>query len=71
LLLGRELDLGVVRSTVFHDSAVEYVATGREVATAWFFRWLQRVAGRPKDPASDPVSRGPIPPPDAEEPGAE
>lgn len=67
LLLGRELDLGVVRSTVFHDSAVEYVATGREVATAWFFRWLQRVTGRPKDPAS----RGPIPPPDAEEPGAE
>ena len=42
LLLGRELDLLVVRATLFHDSAVEYVATGREVATAWIFRQVQR-----------------------------
>ncbi|WP_122261967.1 potassium channel protein [Ornithinimicrobium cerasi] len=42
LLLGREADLLVVRSTLFHDSAVEYVATGREVATAWIFRQVQR-----------------------------
>jgi hypothetical protein len=42
LLLGREQDLLVVRSTLFHDSAVEYVATGREVATAWVIRQVQR-----------------------------
>lgn len=41
LLLGREEDLAVVRSTCFHDSEVEYVATGREIATAWVFRRLQ------------------------------
>lgn len=42
LLLGREQDLLVARATLFHDSAVEYVATGREVATAWIFRRVQR-----------------------------
>lgn len=41
LLLGREQDLMVARTTLFHDSAVEYVATGREVATAWVVRQLQ------------------------------
>ena len=41
LLLGREQDLEVVRATLFHDSAVEYVAPGRAVATAWAFRQLQ------------------------------
>ncbi|WP_134772117.1 potassium channel protein [Ornithinimicrobium flavum] len=41
LLLGREDDLAVLQSTLFHDSAVEYVATGRDVATAWVFRQLQ------------------------------
>ena len=41
LLLGRELDLLVAQSTLFHDSAVEYVATGREVATAWVVRQVQ------------------------------
>jgi Trk K+ transport system NAD-binding subunit len=41
LLLGREEDLAVLQSTLFHDSAVEYVATGRDVATAWVFRQLQ------------------------------
>jgi hypothetical protein len=46
LLLGRDEDLQVVRATVFHDSAVEYVVTGREVATAWFFRVVQRVRWR-------------------------
>ena len=42
LLLGKERDLQVVQSTVFYDSAVEYVVTGREVATAWVFRQVQR-----------------------------
>ncbi|WP_237770170.1 hypothetical protein [Ornithinimicrobium sp. CNJ-824] len=47
LLLGKEQDLALVRSTVFHDAAVEYVATGREVPTAWVFRvWQKRVARR-------------------------
>lgn len=49
LLLGRDEDLQVVRATVFHDSAVEYVVTGREVATAWFFRVVQRVRWRLRD----------------------
>jgi Trk K+ transport system NAD-binding subunit len=42
LLLGREGDLDLIASTLFNDSAVEYIATGREVATAWVFRRLQR-----------------------------
>lgn len=42
LLLGQERDLEMVRATLFHDSSVEYVATGREVATAWVFRHVQR-----------------------------
>lgn len=42
LLLGKERDLHMVQSTVFYDSAVEYVVTGREVATAWFFRQVQK-----------------------------
>jgi Trk K+ transport system NAD-binding subunit len=42
LFLGREQDLLVARATLFHDSAVEYVVTGREVATAWIFRQVQR-----------------------------
>ena len=46
LLLGRERDLHIVQSTVFYDSAVEYVVTGREVATAWVFRQLQRWSWR-------------------------
>jgi voltage-gated potassium channel len=55
LFLGRELDLAVVRSTVFQDSSVEYVVTGREVATAWVFRQLQRLTGRPKHPDLPPT----------------
>lgn len=41
LFLGRDDDLDLISATLFHDSAVEYVATGREVATAWVFRRLQ------------------------------
>jgi voltage-gated potassium channel len=41
LLLGREHDLDLVAAALFNDSAVEYLATGREVATAWVFRRLQ------------------------------
>ncbi len=41
LLLGREQDLGVAQETLFHDSMVEYVVTGREVATSWVVRQLQ------------------------------
>lgn len=42
LLLGREHDLALLSSTIFQDSSIEYVATGREVATAWVFRQVQR-----------------------------
>ncbi|MDO5739292.1 MAG: NAD-binding protein [Ornithinimicrobium sp.] len=42
LLLGQEQDLDIAESIVFHDSAVEYVVTGREVATAWAFRQVQK-----------------------------
>lgn len=42
LLLGQGEDLDLIAGTLFNDSAVEYVATGREVATAWAFRRLQR-----------------------------
>lgn len=42
LLLGREHDLGLVQATLFHDSAIEYVAAGRDVATAWVFREVQK-----------------------------
>ncbi len=41
LLLGREQDLGVAQETLFHDAMVEYVVTGREVATSWVVRQLQ------------------------------
>lgn len=41
LLLGRDDDLDLISATGFHDAAIEYVATGREVATAWVFRTLQ------------------------------
>lgn len=42
LLLGQGGDLDLITSTLFNDSAVEYIATGRDVATAWVFRRLQR-----------------------------
>ncbi|MFK5645893.1 NAD-binding protein [Ornithinimicrobium sp. LYQ121] len=51
LFLGREEDLQVMRATLFHDSAVEYVVTGREVATAWVFRVVQRIRWRLRDRA--------------------
>lgn len=57
LFLGREPDLSVVLATGFQDAAVEYVATGRQVATAWFFRQVQRWSGRPHDPEQ----RQPVP----------
>lgn len=41
LLLGKDQDLQVVQSTLFHDASVEYVSTGREVATGWVVRQLQ------------------------------
>ena len=41
LLLGRDQDLRVAQETVFHDAMVEYVVTGREVATSWVVRQLQ------------------------------
>ena len=56
LLLGREEDLAVLQSTLFHDSAVEYVATGREVATAWAFRALQKWRWR-RQGSRSPLSR--------------
>lgn len=58
LLLGREQDLEVVRATLFHDSAVEYVATGRAVATAWAFRQLQTWRWRRKGHYSKLPPRG-------------
>lgn len=41
LMLGRDEDLSILHGTVFHDADVEYVTTGREVATAWIFRQAQ------------------------------
>ncbi|WP_131103279.1 potassium channel protein [Ornithinimicrobium sufpigmenti] len=66
LLLGREADLDLIASTLFNDSAVEYVATGREVATAWIFRHLQRWSwsrrGRHSRLSDAPEHRPPFPP---------
>ncbi|MGD8149980.1 NAD-binding protein [Ornithinimicrobium sp. Y1694] len=64
LLLGKEQDLQVVRETLFHDAALEYVITGRRVATAWIFRVLQRRAwaksGGPGDGAGPGGGAGPV-----------
>lgn len=42
LLLGQEDDVAEVHDTCFQDPQVEYVATGRQVATGWLFRTMQR-----------------------------
>lgn len=42
LLLGREEDLALIAAALVNDSAIEYLTTGRELATAWIFRRFQR-----------------------------
>lgn len=46
LLLGRDQDLGLAQETLFHDAAIEYLVTGREVATSWVVRQLQEYRHR-------------------------
>lgn len=55
LLLGRDQDLQVAQETLFHDSMVEYVVTGQEVATSWVVRQLQQWRGRR---SARPAQRG-------------
>ncbi|QFG67451.1 potassium channel protein [Ornithinimicrobium pratense] len=66
LLLGRGGDLDLIVSTLFDDSAVEYIATGREVASAWAFRrlqvWRWSRRGHHSRLPSAPERRPPYPP---------
>ena len=42
LLAGRESGFDILSSTLYSESAVEYVATGRQVPSAWVWRVLTR-----------------------------
>lgn len=41
-LCGREIGFDMLSGTLYADSAVEYLATGRQVPSAWIFRALTR-----------------------------